>query len=120
VSVRLDIPHRVLFTRILVASDFLLFETPVRQLDFVTEQVAARQDVPQPEPSSKGLKLLLGERTMGFDLIDFDLEVIVRVSFETIESVRRDFVLVVDFGDGCTNVVRVELLRCRNVVEDED
>lgn len=45
---------------------------------------------------------------------------IVRISFEAVESVCGDLVLVIDFGDHGSNVVRVKFLVRRDVIEDDD
>lgn len=44
--VRLDIPQTVLLGRVFVTSNFLLLESPIWKLDFVTEQITSRQCMP--------------------------------------------------------------------------
>lgn len=45
---------------------------------------------------------------------------IVCVPVKAVKSVSRDFVLVINFGNRGTDVVRMQLLICRNVVQDDD
>lgn len=121
--VGLDVPQPVLFARVLVARHLLLLEPPLGKLDLVTEEVAAGKDVSEAEPRPERLQprpRLLAARHVRRKLVDLDLEVIVRVAFEAVEAVRRDLVLVVDFGERCADVVRVELLVRGDVVQNDD
>lgn len=119
--VRLDIPQRVLATRVLVARNFLLLEPPLGQFHLVTEQVTPRQHVAEAEPRPQRLEVGLGVLApIGrLELIDLEDPVVVRVAFEAFEPVARNFVLVVDFADGRADVVRVQLLVRRRVMEYE-
>jgi hypothetical protein len=106
-------------TRILVASYLLLLETPVGELDLVREEVTPGEEMPQLELGPERLNLLLRDPSVALGLVDLDNPMVVRVAVEPFEPIRRDFVLVVDFGDRSADVVRVELLVSGGVVEDE-
>ena len=47
--VRFNVPKLIGQDSLLVACHLLLFETPLRELDLVREQIATRHDVSQPE-----------------------------------------------------------------------
>lgn len=118
--VGLDEPKTVVLARVLIASDLLLLEAPVGELDLVRKEVASREDVAKTKLGPEGLHAmprLLAALDIGRRLVNLDLEMVVGVALESIEAVRRDLVLVVDLGDGSANVVRVKLFVGRDVVE---
>lgn len=84
----------------------------------MTEKIASRQDVSQPKLGPQSLQVSLRITSVGSKVIEFDLEVIIRISRESGETVSRNFILVIDFGDWCSDIVRMKLLVCRYVVED--
>lgn len=120
--VGLDEPKTVLLARVLVASDLLLLEAPVGELDLVREEVASGENMAKAELGPQRLHAmprLLAALDVRRRLVNLDLEMVVRIALESIEAVRRDLVLVVDLGDGSADVVRVELLVGRDVVEHD-
>jgi hypothetical protein len=118
-SVRLDEPHRVEYLGILVTRHLLLLEPPLRQLDFMTEQVAARVYVLQSELGPERAQAFLRLAPAGLVGQYLDLEQVVCVPVKVLEAVRRDFVLVVVFRDWWTDVVRVQLLATDCVCESD-
>lgn len=119
VRVGLDIPKRILMARVLVARNLLLLESPIGKFNLMREKVAPRKKMPQLELRPQRFNLLLRESSVALRLVDLDDPVVVGVTVEPFEPVRRDFVLVVHLGDGSADVVRVKLLVRRGVVEDE-
>jgi hypothetical protein len=89
----------------------------------VREEVASREDMAKAELSPQRLHAMprfLAALDIRRRLVNFDLEVVVRIALEPIEAVSRDLVLVVDLGDGGADVVRVKLLVGRDVVEHDE
>jgi hypothetical protein len=119
--VGLRVPDRVRSTRVFVTSHLLLIEPPIRQLDLVREQIAPSQSMSQPELGPQRPQTLHGRLVLPIRVLPIELyeEVIVRVTFETFEPVSRHLVLVIDFGHGRSDVVRVELLVRHDVVEPD-
>lgn len=84
----------------------------------MTEEVTARQDMTEPEacPQCAQTLLRVSIPLVGLCFVELDLEVVVCISIKIGETVRRDFILKVDFRDWCAEVVRVELLAGGRVV----
>lgn len=113
----LNIPQRVVQNRLLIAGHLLLLVRPIRQLDFVREEVAPRQRVPQAELRSQRADPLARLAIPVVALDDLDDPVIVRVSDEASHAVRGDLLLEVHIGYWWAEVVRVQGLVGRGVAE---
>lgn len=115
----LNVPQRVFPSRVLVTSHLLLFVTPVRQFDFVREQVASRQSVPQPKLAAESLEpvfsllIILSSCALG----DFHNEIIIGITSKAGETVARNFILEINLADRRSNVVGVKALFGRDMLE---
>ncbi len=112
----LDVPNDVAFLarRELVTSHFKLLKTPLRQVDIVSLEQAARSHVPKTETS--GERVNFGRFAVVSVVHDLDTPVVVAVPDSSI-AVTRDF--VVPDSDWSLVVVRVEI-PSRLVVPDSD
>lgn len=72
----------------------------------------------EPKLGPQSLQVRLRRATVRRELIKFDLEVIIRISCESGETIRGYFILVVDFCDRCSDIVGMKLLVSRYVMED--
>lgn len=120
VRVPLHVPHAVGQRRAARARDFLLFEAPFGKFDFVREEDAAGHEVHKFEFRLDGADASAGEGGGGEGGDDLYPEEVVRIAFETIVAVGRDFVLPVGFGERRADVVGVQAAVGRDVVEADD
>ena len=120
VLVALNVPDTVGESAALGASNFLLFETPVRQLDLVREQHTAGHQVNELELGLNSAKTLLGLFAIRHGLDNFDAEEIVGVTFEALVSVCAHLVLPVCFSDRRAVVVGVNTAVSDDMVQAED
>jgi hypothetical protein len=97
----------------------LLLKAPLGQLDLVREEVAAAENVPQPELGPKRAEALGGVRVALVRMValDLDHEVVVGVAVEAFEAVGADLLLPVDVGHRGADVVGVELLVGDDMIE---
>ena len=102
------------------AGDFLLFEAPVGELDFVAEEHAAGHEVHEFEFGLDGAEAGFGYAAVGEGFDDFQAEEVVGVAFEAFVAVGRDFVLPVCFRDGGAHVVGVQASVGGGVVQAHD
>lgn len=116
-----NVPQRVLPSRVLVTSHLLLLVTPVRQFDFMREQVTSRQSVSQPKLASEGLEpvfsllIILSSCTLG----DFHNEIVIGITSKAGETVARNFILKVNLADRRSDIVRVKTLLGRDMFETD-
>ena len=108
--VRLHKPQRVVPHCVLIASDFLLLKPPVGQLDFVREEIAACERMPQLEFRTESSETLGTFAIALIAFFDLNYPVVVGIAHKTGESVRGDLVLELNLRDGWAHVVRVESL----------
>ena len=87
-----------------------MFVGPIRQFDFVREEIAARLCVSEPELGAKGLKPFSRFLVPPVALVNFDIPVVVRIAYITRDAVSRYLLLEVDIRDRRAVVVRVEVL----------
>ena len=120
VLVALDVPDTVGKSAALGASDFLLFETPVRQLDLVREQHTASHEVDELELGLDSAKTFLGLLAVRHGLDNLDAEEIVGITLEALVSVSAHLVLPVGFSDRRAVVVRVNTAVSNDMVQAED
>lgn len=104
----LDVPQTVGQRATAGASNFLLLRRPFGELDLVGEQNTASHDVNETELGFDHTQALFGNSALGLLPDNFDTEVIVGISRETLKSIGGDFVLPFLLGDRGTNVVRVK------------
>jgi hypothetical protein len=120
VLVALDVPDAVGESATLGASDFLLFETPVRQLDLVGKQHTASHQVDELELGLDSAKTLLGLLAIRHGLHNFDAEEIVGIALEALVSVSAHLVLPVGLSDRRAVIVRVNTTVSNDMVQAED
>lgn len=120
VLVALNIPHAVGKSCSLGAGDFLLFETPVWELDLVGEENTASHDVDKLELGLNGTDALLCCFTIGQRLDNLDLEKVVGVTFESFVTISRNLVLPVGVSYGRAVVVGVNAAGGSDMVETND
>lgn len=115
--VRFDHPQRVRPNRVLVARHLLLLKAPLRQLDLVREEVAPRERVPEPELGSDRAQALGRLRVLAVAVLNLDEPVVVHVAREALHAVPGDLVLEIDVADRRAQLVRVQVLVRRDVLE---
>ena len=114
---RLNKPQRIILYRILITRHLLLLKAPLRQLDLVRKEIAPLQRMPQPKLRPQRPHPLLALLVPPIPLGNLDDPVIVRISNEALESIRRDLVLEIHLGHRRAVVVRVQVLLRRGVPE---
>lgn len=114
---RFDKPERVGFYGIFIACDFLLLVPPVWQFNFMGEEIAPCQRMPEPELRPQCPYPLLGLPVPFIPTLDFNKPVVICISREPWHSVRGNFILEVNVGHGWADVVRVDVLFSCDVAE---
>src|SRR5580658_645656 len=103
-----NVPNAVRKSSSLSASDFLLFRSPLGELDLVREQYAASHDVNKFELGLNGPNTILGLLPIGHLLDDLNTEVVISIALKTLVSVCRNLILPIGLGDRRSNIMRME------------
>lgn len=101
----LDHPPRVGLHSLLIARNLLLLETPLGQLDLMTEEITPSHRMAQPKPRPQSPQPLKTLGIMLVTLVDLHEPIVVGVACKASETVSRDLLLKVNFSDGGSNVV---------------
>lgn len=112
-----DEPDRVWLHRLLVTRYLLLFKGPVRQLDFVREQITPCHRMPQSEVRPEGSQALRRLAVTLVALVDLHNPVVVRITRVVRHAIARYLLLEVDIRDRRTLVMRVQVLVRRDVLQ---
>lgn len=118
--VLLNIPEAVGDGAAFCASNLLLLETPVGELDLVREQSAASHEMDQSELCLDGANAFLGDSAFRHVLDNLDLEKVVGITLETLVSVCRDLVLPIGIGHGRAHIVGVDAAVGGDVIQADD
>lgn len=119
-DVRLNIPDRIRPNSIFITRHFLLLEPPLRQLNLVRKQITPRKLMPQPKLRLQRPQPLHGSHVHPISILNFYDPVVIRVACEARKAISGHFVLEIDVGDGCADVVRVEAFCGGDVFEADD
>jgi hypothetical protein len=117
VPVRLDVPVGVDVTRLVLfhTSGLDLLETPLRQVDITSAEIASKIDVSQAERSGQSPEMGIVPRSC--IVYNLDLPVVLGVSNSKV-AVARNF--PISLGDRSGNLVRVEVAASLRVNETDD
>lgn len=118
--VLLYVPDAVRKSSLFCASNFLLVETPVRQLDLVREERAAGHDVDKLELRLNRANLFLCQSSVGQRLDNLNAEKIVGITLEALITIGRDLVLPVCLTHWRTDIMGVQSPICDDVVKTKN
>jgi hypothetical protein len=85
-----------------------LLETPFWELDLVREEVASLHLMAQSELGRECLQPLPRVPIPAIAILNLDDPIVVGIPREALKTIRADFVLEIDIGDGWSDVVGVK------------
>jgi hypothetical protein len=101
-------PQRVSHDSVFVTCYLLLLPSPLRQLDLMREKITPSQCVSQSEVSPQCPQALSRFLIPLIALRNFQIPIIVGITYEAGHTICAHFVLKINVGDGRSDIVRVK------------